>query len=58
MHMGALAGLIAIWFLQPDASTAEIFKTLSPFALAFLAGYSVEVVFSAMDRFIAAFSNK
>jgi len=35
-----------------------LFRTLSPFALAFLAGYSVELLFAAMDRLIAAFTNK
>jgi hypothetical protein len=35
-----------------------MFKAISPFALAFLAGYSVEVLFAAMDRFIAAFSSE
>jgi hypothetical protein len=29
---------------------------ISPFALAFLAGYSVELVFTAMDKIVNAFS--
>jgi len=31
-------------------------KTLSPLALAFLAGYAVELIFTAMDRIVGAFS--
>jgi hypothetical protein len=34
------------------------FQALSPLALAFLAGYSVELVFNAMDRVIAAFTGE
>ena len=53
--MGTLSGLAITWFFQP---TAELFKSLSPLAVAFLSGYSVEVLFAAMDRFVGAFSTK
>ena len=56
-YLGALAGMAVGWFLTPESSPT-LLKQISPFALAFLAGYSVEVLFSAMDRFIAAFASE
>lgn len=57
LYLGTLGGMIVAWFVTPD--TAEgLFKTLSPLAVAFLAGYSIELVFTAMDRIINAFTNK
>jgi hypothetical protein len=53
--IGALSGLAAGWLLQP--STAGVAASLSPFALAFVAGYSAELVFAAMDRIVAAFTS-
>ncbi len=53
--LGTLSGLAITWFFQPSA---EVFKSLSPLAIAFLAGYSVEILFAAMDRFVGAFSTK
>lgn len=61
IQLGALSGLVVGWFLTPAGGAADdIFSVynLGPFALSFLSGYSIELVFSAMDRFIAAFSNK
>jgi hypothetical protein len=57
--LGALAGLAIAWFVQPTKETPELkaFATLSPFAVAFLAGYGVELLFSAMDRVIEAFTS-
>lgn len=57
LYLGALGGMVVAWFLTPEA-TDGLFRTLSPFALAFIAGYSVELLFAAMDRLIAAFTNK
>jgi hypothetical protein len=54
-YLGALAGMAVGWFFTPE-STPALFKSISPFALAFLAGYSVELLFAAMDRFITALS--
>jgi hypothetical protein len=51
--LGTLSGLAITWFFEPNS---QMLKSLSPLALAFLAGYSVEVLFSAMDRFVGAFS--
>jgi len=53
--IGALSGLAAGWLIQP--STAGVAASLSPFALAFVAGYSAELVFTAMDRIVAAFTS-
>lgn len=55
--LGTLAGMVIAWFVTPDTS-GGLFKSLSPFALAFLAGYNVEILFSLMDRFLMAFTNK
>ncbi|WP_426409475.1 hypothetical protein [Bradyrhizobium ganzhouense] len=54
--IGALSGLAAGWLLQPTAAT--VVSSLSPFALAFVAGYSAELVFAAMDRIVGAFTSK
>ncbi|NJO16101.1 MAG: hypothetical protein HC877_10210 [Thioploca sp.] len=72
IQLGALAGLAIGWFTGPNASfsldavSSEALstlggvsaQTLSPMALAFLAGYSVDVLFALMDRIIYAFSSK
>ncbi len=57
LYLGMLGGIVVAWFITPEASEG-LMKNLSPFALAFLAGYSIELVFSAMDRLISAFTNK
>jgi len=60
LHLGTLAGLAIGWFFGNGSggiSSAGI-GSLSPLALAFLAGYSVEVLFSGMDKLIAAISAK
>lgn len=57
-YLGAVAGLSIAWFTS-DAKPAEsagMLQSLSPLALAFLAGYSVELLFSFLDRFVTAFS--
>ncbi|SHG15703.1 hypothetical protein [Vibrio gazogenes] len=48
LTLGCLAGMITGWLLKPDIGT----MTLSPMALAFIAGYSIEVLFSALDMII------
>jgi|tagenome__1003787_1003787.scaffolds.fasta_scaffold20728333_1 hypothetical protein len=53
--IGALSGLAAGWLLQPAAGTVA--SSLSPFAIAFVAGYSAELVFTAMDRIVSAFTS-
>lgn len=57
LPLGALAGVAIAWF--PNMMNAsEAFKGVTPLALAFMAGYSVEVLFTAMDRLITALSGE
>jgi hypothetical protein len=53
--LGTVSGLAIGWFYTPDQKDALV-VSLSPLALAFLAGYSVEILFATMDRMIAVFS--
>jgi hypothetical protein len=53
IYLGALSGMVVAWFAAPEITSTGI-SSLSPFALAFLAGYSVEVLFSMLDKFIGA----
>lgn len=59
--LGLLAGIAVGFLVSPDAvqGTQSILtaSTLGPIALAFLAGYSVELVFAVMDRIVSAFSD-
>jgi hypothetical protein len=57
-YLGAVAGFSIAWFTS-EASSPEnvgILQSLSPLALAFLAGYSVDLLFSLLDRLVVAFS--
>jgi hypothetical protein len=51
--LGMLAGL-AVGLFDPKTVTGV--EAITPLALAFVAGYSIELVFSAMDRIVGAFS--
>ena len=53
MWLGVLGGLAIGWFIKP---TGGGIGSLSPLALAFVAGYSVDLLFTAMDRIVGAFS--
>ncbi|MES2151959.1 MAG: hypothetical protein V4508_19445 [Pseudomonadota bacterium] len=53
--LGTLGGIVSAWFLSSPTEEGAA-KSISPFALAFLAGYSIELVFSAMDRVMSAFT--
>ena len=57
-YLGAVAGLSIVWFTSGDrgADTSGMLQSLSPLALAFLAGFSVELLFSLLERVVAAFS--
>jgi hypothetical protein len=46
-----MAGLIAGWLHIPDVRNL----TTPPFALAFVAGFSIDIVFSLLERMVAAF---
>jgi hypothetical protein len=57
LGLGGIAGLAIGWFWVPDATSSlgEITKlSTAPFALAFLAGFSIELLFSLLDRIIGA----
>lgn len=55
--LGALAGLASTWLLTPEGVGGAPLKALPTYALAFVAGYGIELVFAFMDRIIAAFTN-
>jgi hypothetical protein len=55
--LGALAGFSVAWFVGGEGD-ATIVGNVTPLALAFLAGYSVELLFSAMDTLVEAFSRR
>jgi len=56
--LGVVAGLAIGWFFKPSGVEVNGVGLVSPFALAFVAGYSVELLFTAMDRIEAAFSGR
>jgi hypothetical protein len=53
-QLGAVAGLAIGWFAS---TTASAFASISQLALAFVAGYSVDLLFALMDKIISAFSS-
>jgi hypothetical protein len=57
IYLGALAGL-AIGWLITEQSAPGVLQSVTPIALAFIAGYSVELMFSAMDTIIDAFTKE
>jgi hypothetical protein len=56
LYLGMLGGMVFAWFATPESANG-LFMSLSPFAVAFLAGYSVELLFAVMDRFLGAFTS-
>jgi hypothetical protein len=59
LYLGVLAGLAVGWFFTSNPTPGgNVVHALSPLALAFLAGYSVELLFAAMDKLLEAFSAK
>jgi len=55
-YLGLLSGLAIGWFVGSGV-TQEGVASLAPAAISFLAGYSVEILFSTMDRLVAAFGS-
>jgi hypothetical protein len=59
--LGGLAGLAIGWFWTPSSSKlindATTYST-APFALAFLAGFSIDLLFSILDRILQAVEPK
>lgn len=58
LHLGAMAGLSVGWFFGTSSSGSVNISSLSPLALAFLAGYNVDLIFASMDKFIETISAK
>ena len=63
VHIGALGGLAVGWFINGNSpisgfggSAASGLVALSPLALAFAAGYASDLLFTALDKVVAAFS--
>jgi len=57
IHLGALAGL-TIGLLWGDIEKQQFIASLSPLAISFVAGYSVEFVFSFVDKIIEMVAKK
>jgi hypothetical protein len=56
VYLGLLAGLVIGWFLSPKGDAKQFgVADLTPAAISFLAGYSVEIMFSTMDRIVTGF---
>jgi hypothetical protein len=63
VYLGMISGLAIGWFWTSGpqgAGTAGPMSitTLSPLALAFMAGYGVELFFALLDKLVASFTNK
>jgi ABC-type proline/glycine betaine transport system permease subunit len=60
MALGGIAGIVIGWFWVPAPSKgAELVAiTSAPFALAFLAGFSIDILFSLLDRLNRAISDE
>jgi len=56
LYIGTLLGFVASWFL-PHSEDMSAFKNLGPYIVSLLAGYSVDIVFSLMDKLLSTFSN-
>jgi len=56
LTLGALGGMFIGWFLRP--SEVNALASMSPMALAFVAGYTIDNVFIVMDRSIDKVVNK
>ena len=54
--LGMLSGVAVGWFLSTD-NLPTGWASVQPLALAFIAGYSVELIFTAMDRLVGAFTS-
>ncbi len=55
--LGAFAGLAIGWFWKGSGGSDNE-MALSPFAVAFVAGYSIDLVFTLMDRIVNTFSGR
>lgn len=57
--LGGFAGIILIWFWTPSLQKLSHpeFATLTSFGLAFVVGFSTDVFFQALDRFVSYLSH-
>jgi hypothetical protein len=53
--LGMLSGVAIQWFFGGQQQAQIFERSLSTSALAFLAGYSVDLLFNIMDRFVQGF---
>ena len=63
VYLGMISGLAIGWFWNQSPQSASSggplsISTLSPFALAFVAGYGVELFFTLLDKIVSTFTNK
>jgi len=63
VFLGMISGLAIGWFWNQNPAAATTagpvtVTTLSPFALAFVAGYGVELFFALLDKIVSTFTNK
>ena len=54
IYLGMIAGLAIGWFWKDSTQTG--ITTLAPFALAFVAGYGVELFFALLDKIVTTFA--
>lgn len=59
LYLGMIAGLTFAWLFSwlIPAGDNEGFRAASPLAIAFIVGYSVEVLFSGLDKIIGYFTD-
>jgi len=50
--LGIVGGIVISWFSRTDSS--DVVSTLTPAALAFIVGYSIEVLFNVLDSIVKA----
>ena len=55
LNIGILSGLVVGWFIKPTPGDTAL-ASLSPLALAFIAGYGSDLFFAALDRIVQAFA--
>jgi hypothetical protein len=61
VYLGMISGLAIGWFWNHDSQSVAAggpvsITALSPFALAFIAGYGVELFFTMLDKLVSAFT--
>jgi hypothetical protein len=55
ISLGGIAGIVVAWFWLPMSSKEiDYVLTTTPFAIAFLAGFSIDALFSILDRMTKA----